>query len=215
MKCLHLLELRLINLTQLELDHPRIKMYSDNEKSKMNFENNMDKIRNVDVKNVVWYVVAHKLEKGISYFKFRTSLTNRKVVLDMLNGKAPSGSLRVTGKFSQDPQTGIWRGENIKMITIDYVENPGFKMATLFQGAIDLIKSGTSTLKKIVFTNNQSKSNTYAFESLSKDDEFVKDIGASEMYQGNSAYIILKDKSEQPKAPRKTLSQLKDEISFF
>lgn len=196
-----------------ELDHPSLKLYSDNEKSKMNFENNMDKIRKVDQKNVVWYVVAHKLHNGISYFKFRTDISNRRVVMNMLNGKAPSGSLRVTGKFSQDPQTGIWRGENVKLVTIDYVENPGFKMATLFQGAIDLIQSGTDKLKKIVFTNDKSKTNTYAFESLN-DDEFKKDVENSDIYQGNSAYIVLENPGNK-KERKRSLDEMLDDVSFL
>lgn len=195
-----------------ELNHPQVFLYSDNEESKMNFENNMARIRTVNQGNVVWYVIAHKLHNGISYFKFRTSLKNRTVVMDMLNGKAPSGSLRVTGKFAEDPETGIWKGKNVKLVTIDYVENPGFKMATLFKGAIDLVQSGTEKLKKIVFTNNQSKGNEYAFESLN-DDEFKKDVEGNTIYQANSGYIILdKDLGEKK---RKSLSEMMDEISFL
>lgn len=210
MKCLHLLELRLINLTQLELDHPSLHLYSDDDKSKMNFENNINRIKKVEQSNVVWYVTDYKLHKGRSYFKFRTDINNRRVVMNMLNGKAPSGSLRVTGKFYQEPETGIWRGENVRFVTIDYVENPGFKMATLFQGAIDLVQSGTEKLKKIVFTNNKSMSNTYAFESLENQDE-IREITGDNIYQGNSAYIIIGKEEKK----RRSLNEIMDDVSFL
>lgn len=203
-----------------ELNHPGLFVYSDNKESVMNFTNNMQRIKTIDQGNVVWYVVAYKLENNISYFKFRTSVNNRRVVMDMLNGKAPSGSLRVTGKFKIDPNTGLKVGENIKMVTIDYVENPGFKMATLYKGAVSLISSGLNKMKRVVFTNDQNKSNNYAFESLDNKD-VAKELEGFDVYVNpeNSVYLVGVKHEETTRVnkstKRKDLDSLIDEMSFL
>lgn len=199
-----------------ELDHPKIKLYSDDQKSVMNFQNNMDKIQTIDQDRVVWFVIGYKLVNNISYFKFRTSITNRRVVQNMLNGKAPSGSIRVTGKFTVDPSTGVRRGSGVSFRTIDYVENPGFKMATLFQGAVDLIQSGTSKLKKVVFTNNKNMTNSYAFESID-DDNMAKDLEGYNVYSGNEAYLIISNGKDVKKKVKKraSLESMIDNLEFI
>lgn len=195
-----------------ELDHPQLHVYSDNEKSIMNFKNNLDRISRIDKDNVVWYIVGFKRHNNISFFKFRTSLSNNKVVMDMLNGKAPSASLRVTGDFRQDPNTGIWRGTNIRFVTIDYVDNPGFKTATLFSGAIDLVKSGSSDLKKVQFCNNSNKTNPFALES-EDDTKYVNEvINNKDVYMLNSLYIMTETK---PKKERVSLDTLIDRINVL
>ena len=198
-----------------ELDHPKVTLYSDNEKSIMNFQNNMDKIQKIDQDRVVWYVIGYKLVKNISYFKFRTSISNRRVVQNMLNGKAPSASIRVTGKFTLDPSTGIRRGSNVSFRTIDYVENPGFKMATLFQGAVDLIQSGTEKLKKVIFTNNKNFTNSYAFESIN-DDKMAKDLEGYSVYKGNDACLIISEgEMKKPTKKRASLESMLDNLEYL
>ncbi|MGL5315697.1 MAG: hypothetical protein ACRC92_20750, partial [Peptostreptococcaceae bacterium] len=195
-----------------EVDHPSLHIYSDNESSVMNFENNMSRIKRVERDRVCIYTTDYMFKDGWTYFKFRTCITNRIVIQDMLNGIAPQVSIRVTGKFSEGPD-GIIRGKDVKFVTIDYVRNPGFKTAHLFQGSIDLVKSGSTESKKVEFTNSKNLSLSTAMESIN-DTDLISEAGGS-LYACNSVYAIVVDDSNPTPKVGKTLEEEMNSISIL
>ena len=109
-------------LTELEAEHPMIKMFDENPNSQRNIYNNLARVNYIDPKNVSHYITAYKCTPEKTYFKIRTNPDNPIIVNNILAGRRPGFSIRTRGDF--EDQNGVIVATGLEVITIDYVANP-------------------------------------------------------------------------------------------
>ena len=110
-------------LTELEAEHPMIKMFDENPNSQRNIYNNLARVNYIDTNNVSHFVTAYKCTPEKTYFKIRTNPNNPIIVNNILAGRRPGFSIRTRGDF-ETRQDGVIVATGLEVITIDYVSNP-------------------------------------------------------------------------------------------
>ena len=110
-------------LTDLEAEHPMIKMFDENPNSQRNIYNNLARVNYIDPNNVSHFVTAYKCTPEKTYFKIRTNPNNPIIVNNILAGRRPGFSIRTRGDF-ETRQDGVIVATGLEVITIDYVACP-------------------------------------------------------------------------------------------
>lgn len=106
-----------------EVEHPRLKPMSNDPRKNIEINmDNMTRLCRIEKDNVSHYITGFKVVGQNVYFKIKTSLRNRTIVQDILNGRIPCFSIRTTCEFQYE--NGVNVAKRIKFITIDYVANP-------------------------------------------------------------------------------------------
>lgn len=109
-------------LTELEAEHPMIKMYDEDPNTQKNIYNNLARVNYIDPNNVSHYIVGYKCTPEKTYFKIRTNPANPMIVFAILAGRQPGFSIRTRGDFVNE--NGVTVAKGLEVITIDYVSNP-------------------------------------------------------------------------------------------
>lgn len=107
----------------MEVEHPRLKPMSNDPRKNIEINmDNMTRLCRIEKDNASHAITGFKVVGQCVYFKIKTSLRNRTIVQDILNGRIPCFSIRTTCEFMYE--NGINVAKHIKFITIDYVANP-------------------------------------------------------------------------------------------
>lgn len=117
--------IRQMNFSNLggEVEHPVLKNPTSDPRKNVEINmDNMSRLIKVYKDNVSHYITGFKVVGTKSYIRVKTSLNNRTIVKDILNGKLPCFSIRTTCEFAYE--NGVNVARHIKFITVDYVANP-------------------------------------------------------------------------------------------
>lgn len=179
-----------------EGEHPELKVPENEANTQATIRENMQRIVRIDPKNKTHYIIGWHTEGDNMIFTIKTSLDNRQIVNDLLNGHAPTFSIRTTGQF--EPENDHVVAKALKFITIDYVMNPA--NATSKAKPDMIIKHISPEVKeqKIQMMTTLAPTGTESFEAfesiMPKDSElFIDPTMAMEDIMQN---IIIKKKTK-------------------
>lgn len=114
-----------------EEEHPYIPPITDPPGSKEAIEKQaamLKRLGTIDKTKIALYITGFKVEGTRTFVRIKTSLKNRCIVQDLLNGCVPAISIRTLCQFRHE--NGIDVAQSIKFVTVDYVRNPANTTST-------------------------------------------------------------------------------------
>ena len=181
-------------LTELEAEHPMIKMFDENPNSQRNIYNNLARVNYIDPNNVSHFITAYKCTPEKTYFKIRTNPNNPIIVNNILAGRRPGFSIRTRGDF-ETRSDGVIVAKGLEVITIDYVACPAnaTSIAMPEMKAINPGEAKEVELQLLPKTGTES----IGFESILKEgDKLVYDETATGMESiANMCILIAEENS--------------------
>ena len=191
-----------------EGEHPELVVPENEANAQAAIRANMQRIVRIDPKNKTHYIIGWHTEGDNMIFTIKTSLDNRQIVNDLLNGHAPTFSIRTTGQF--EPENDHVVAKALKFITIDYVMNPA--NATSKAKPDMIIKHISPEVKeqKIQMMTTLAPTGTESFEGfeslIPEDSElfFDSSLGMEDIMQN----IVIKKKEPKPFDLREHLKKL-------
>lgn len=107
----------------MEKEHPCLKNPTNDPSKNMEIQmDNMKRLVTIDKDRTTHTITGFCVQGDRVYLKIKTSLSDRTIVQDMLNGMIPCFSIRTTCEFMHE--NGFDVAKRIKFVTIDYVRNP-------------------------------------------------------------------------------------------
>lgn len=148
-----------------ESEHPELVVPENEANMQAAVRANMQRICRKDPKNKTHYIIGWHTEGTNMIFTIKTSLDNRQIVNDLLNGHAPTFSIRTTGQF--EPENDHVVAKALKFITIDYVMNPANETSKARPDMIIKHISPEVEEKKIQMMSSLEPTGTESFEEFS------------------------------------------------
>ena len=179
-----------------EGEHPELKVPENEANTQATIRENMQRIVRIDPKNKTHYIIGWHTEGDNMIFTIKTSLDNRQIVNDLLNGHAPTFSIRTTGQF--EPENDHVVAKALKFITIDYVMNPANASSKAKPDMIIKHISPEVKDQKIQMMTTLAPTGTESFEGfeslIPKDSELFFDstLGMEDIMQN----IVIKKKEK-------------------
>lgn len=179
-----------------EGEHPELKVPENEANTQATIRENMQRIVRIDPKNKTHYIIGWHTEGDNMIFTIKTSLDNRQIVNDLLNGHAPTFSIRTTGQF--EPENDHVVAKALKFITIDYVMNPANASSKAKPDMIIKHISPEVKEQKIQMMTTLAPTGTESFEGfeslIPKDSELFFDstLGMEDIMQN----IVIKKKAK-------------------
>ena len=147
-----------------ESEHPVLAIPENEANVQAAVRTNMQRITRIDPKNKTHYMIGWHTEGNNMIFTIKTSLDNRQIVNDLLNGHAPTFSIRTTGQF--EPENDHVVAKALKFITIDYVMNPANETSKALPDMIIKNISPEIEARKIQMMSTLEPTGTESFEAF-------------------------------------------------
>jgi len=188
-----------------ETAHPEIEPGND----ETTHIKNMKRVVRTEQSNAPHMIVGYRFEGDKTYFKIRTSLNNRTMVNDILNGRIPTFSIRTVCSFVPEGQGLV--ATNVKFITLDYVDNPASFGDPSALPEIEFIKPEDGKVINLKLTNEVAKAS--GFESADElnfiaDDEELVDVGMENLW------VVRKKVMNKPQKKRSLDDVLNKELRY-
>jgi len=185
-----------------EVEHPRIAKGTD---EVTNLEN-MSRILYKDANSRTHLITGYEVEGAKIYFRVRTSIENKMMVNDILNGRIPSFSIRTICQFV--PENGVMVARTIKFVTLDYVDNPASEGDPVAQPDIQKVDVAGG---KIIDLKLMQKAS--GFESVETDfgitqNEEIVDVGIE------NVLVVREKKSVVKKSVKSVHDLLEKELRY-
>lgn len=123
-----------------EDEHPLLLMGSNKNEEVFNY-NSITRLTNIDPDRATHSIIGYRFsdDQTKTYFTIKTGLKNTAIATNLLNGIAPAFSIRTIGKFSPPDTTGVVRATELKVLGIDYVNDPANESSAKLFGDIKVV----------------------------------------------------------------------------